>query len=565
MIQRRVTRCRRVLSSAAADHLLHGSPNMSEILLNVLDAERSIHSRVHGNHADRVIAALSADPESIEDLDSALGRYMDRSGRRGLFEDWNDGVCPEPWDAGIVWVDLPARLVASDSTYSSLEQHAAVLWPGAEPQSDLTLPYHLSDEWLLTEDVEQFERLSQQRRAARQATEPLDARAVAYGRLPEFVVRAVDANRADLADLGDAARDELIRDIHARWLLEPRHDLRDQCLRSLLIDDRHRHIVWDLQHQQQRWSALREPPPGIARESAAYRFGGFGTHEIVLYYDLVRELLSECVARMAALGTAQADLPAESEHLQQHLQDWMNHPHGEFHDRTPQSIIDRERRRLPECISGEEAVIDHDCPMCEMMADEQFGPGFWYLDGCNMDDDFAFSFHNTREEWEAEQREFEERNRTWEAKRQHDEAFIGGDIGLKDYLSTDDAQSAIWQTSYSDPRAADALAPQEAVPLMLFAVGAHLCELGENLQERRDIDGRLPQTLRALFTQLRHAIQDRNSWLVPSAVAEFSEALEQLAHGRPELAAKCTDLEQQLDRLLDRCRERPDADADFPF
>jgi hypothetical protein len=43
-----------------------------------------------------------------------------------------------------------------------------------------------------------------------------------------------------------------------------------------------------------------------------------------------------------------------------------------------------------------------------MMADGDFGPMFWHLDGCNMDDDFPFSFYRTRAEWDEERRRMEE-------------------------------------------------------------------------------------------------------------------------------------------------------------
>jgi hypothetical protein len=63
-------------------------------------------------------------------------------------------------------------------------------------------------------------------------------------------------------------------------------------------------------------------------------------------------------------------------------------------------------------MSGHEAMIDADCPCCQMLADIP-GPMFWHLDGSGMDDDFAFDiYHRTREEWEAEQSQWEEhRNR----------------------------------------------------------------------------------------------------------------------------------------------------------
>jgi hypothetical protein len=64
--------------------------------------------------------------------------------------------------------------------------------------------------------------------------------------------------------------------------------------------------------------------------------------------------------------------------------------------------IDRERMRLPMAFSADRATIDPDCPWCQMMADESSGPEFWTLDGGNMDRDFAFSFHRTKEQWEQE-------------------------------------------------------------------------------------------------------------------------------------------------------------------
>jgi hypothetical protein len=36
------------------------------------------------------------------------------------------------------------------------------------------------------------------------------------------------------------------------------------------------------------------------------------------------------------------------------------------------------------------------------------GVGFYHLDGCNMDDEFAFSSYRTRAEWEIENRRREE-------------------------------------------------------------------------------------------------------------------------------------------------------------
>jgi hypothetical protein len=60
--------------------------------------------------------------------------------------------------------------------------------------------------------------------------------------------------------------------------------------------------------------------------------------------------------------------------------------------------------------------------MSALEAEMGFGPTFWHLDGCNMDDGFAFSSCLTLEEWEAENRrreEFDRKfNREWEERQQ---------------------------------------------------------------------------------------------------------------------------------------------------
>jgi len=66
-----------------------------------------------------------------------------------------------------------------------------------------------------------------------------------------------------------------------------------------------------------------------------------------------------------------------------------------------------------------------------MQADPEFGPCFWHLDGSHMDleDNWVFSFHPTREAWEAERREWEERSRKFNeewARKQAETEWAGG-------------------------------------------------------------------------------------------------------------------------------------------
>src|SRR4029079_18230896 len=87
-----------------------------------------------------------------------------------------------------------------------------------------------------------------------------------------------------------AALEMAITTIHARWLLTPRDDLRGQAPRDVLLA-RQEFIDFDLDTRSRQWSLQNEGPPCLAGDSFAYRFAGFGTHEWVLYYDLVRHLL----------------------------------------------------------------------------------------------------------------------------------------------------------------------------------------------------------------------------------------------------------------------------------
>ena len=99
----------------------------------------------------------------------------------------------------------------------------------------------------------------------------------------------------------------------------------------------------------------------------------------------------------------EAFVAAEIARLEGVRDEWLNTPDSECYGRTPREIIDRERARIPETSSGHDAMVDPDCPCCQMMS-EMSGPFFWHLDGCNMDDEFAFDIScRTREEWEQKQ------------------------------------------------------------------------------------------------------------------------------------------------------------------
>jgi hypothetical protein len=49
---------------------------MSEIKLYLLDSHTCISATVHGSVGDALVAALSAEPETVDELESALSRFQ---------------------------------------------------------------------------------------------------------------------------------------------------------------------------------------------------------------------------------------------------------------------------------------------------------------------------------------------------------------------------------------------------------------------------------------------------------------------------------------------------------
>lgn len=414
---------------------------MSEVKLNIVDAQNILTGTIHGSVADRCVAALSAEPETIAEMETALGRYIKPLEGEKLFACFrsSDEIDTEPWDAGLVIIDLAARIVAAESTYSQPQLEGEVSYHDGRKATDISIPFRLPADWLLDNSVDAYRWSSERRREQRQQRLPLDARAVLYGpALNEFIVNSGLLEKhfephTDDEELQQALAGEIAR-LHAAWLMTPRDDLRGQSPREVLLEKQN-FIDRDMDTRCWQWSVVGEGPPCLAPDSFAYRFGGFGTHEWVVYYDLVRHLL------WSATEIDGQNLDAAVTRLEQIKTDWLETGDGEYESRVPAVIIDNERRRLPQAMSPSELIIDEDCECCRMMAMDAemgFGPGFWHLDGSHMDEGFAFSTCVTVEEWETEQREHEEFNREFEREmKERRERIARGEI--------------IEEPSYSEP------------------------------------------------------------------------------------------------------------------
>lgn len=410
---------------------------MSEVKLNLIDSQHTLIGTIHGSVADSCVAALSAEPETIAELEAALARYIRPHAEQSAFASFRCGceIDLDPWDAGLVIIDLAARIVAAESTYSLPQPEGEVRYHDGTKSTDVSIPYRLPPDWLFASSAESYLWSCEKRARRRQQgaeNAAFDARTVLYGpALLEFIVKAGLGQLGKTSGLleDDEARQqalaEKITTIHATWLMTPREDLRGRSPRDILLEKQDL-IDFDLHTRCLQWTFLGEGPPCLARDSFAYRFAGFGTHEWVVYYDLVRHLL------WRATELASSDLDTAVSRLEQIKSEWLETGDADYERKVPAIIIDNERKRLPQAMSAAELMIDEECDLCRLSAMEAemgFGPGFWHLDGCNMDEGFAFSSCRTLEEWEAENRRREEFNREFEREREeHRQRIARGEM-----------------------------------------------------------------------------------------------------------------------------------------
>lgn len=371
---------------------------MSEIRINILDASRAVNGTLHASMADAILAGLMAEPETIEEVEDAMARFAKPMENERHLAGFLDGLNKETWDAGIVIVDLAARVFAAESSYSILMPEGEVQFHNGRELTDVWLPFRAPRDWLFLDSLDNYEAVADQRRAERAAVQRFDARPVLYGAIAEFVVHECRAARK-------SHNEDPVAKIHAKWLMTPRDDLGGLPPREILLMNRE-HIEWDMQFREVQWNRLKEPAPCLNKKSSAYRFAGFGIHEIVIYYNLVRMLITDCWSRLHDKN--EISIADEIARLDQVKAEWLDSPDPEYGGKSPSCLIEYERIRLPWVLSEEDSPYKDDCPCCQALANERFGPGFWHLDGYSMDSDFAFSFCRTQEEWEQEQRDFEE-------------------------------------------------------------------------------------------------------------------------------------------------------------
>ena len=354
---------------------------MEQYRVVLCDRQKRLSEESTMTVAGYLLAALAADPRTLSELETAVGRFGP-----GTDLSWfSDVPITKPHTRKILLIDLPARLICSSPELGRMFPRGEVTCRIEKDMSDFPVRFWISDEWKFVESEEEFQKHLPMRRMESESNIRPDFRKILYGReLSEFIAARFDGNAPEC---------------HASWLTSSREDLSGRSPRQILLQHQER-VDFDLYSRELQWSFMGECPPLIPVDSDAYRFAGFGTHEFVIYYDLIRHLLD--------------NFTDDIEQLEELKAKWLESPSADGPSRIPADMIDSERRRLPLEATASEMMIDEDCPICQMMLSEFDTPTFLHLDSAHFEDGYVFSSYRTEEEWLKNRREWEEFNRRFE-------------------------------------------------------------------------------------------------------------------------------------------------------
>lgn len=435
------------------------------------------------------------------------------------------------------------------------------------------LPFRLPPWWELHEQVD-ANCVTQPRQS--EIRVPRTNRDVLFGAamIEDLATRILTVIQSDRLPPPDDAREShdawyaLTIEVHRDWLMTPREDLDGRTPRDLLhgAHDWSDAIIWG---QRMRFDDGR-PLIAAPDDVVGYDNAPLGREEMIIYFDLCRELINEgwswCDRELNSPSSS-ADQPKSElmEPLCEFLTDtrdhWLQQP---FEGGSPPSfIIECSRRRVPrgtnvpiigmdDCQS-EQHIPNCDCPICDMMHSGMFGVGFTSLDGhhLDLDDEFAFSTHASREDWEREQREFKERSAEFNRKWAEREAKIAAGEMVEDEFAS----------AWSNPMTVGTI-PGD--PLGHLKLSFRLAEIIGDL-ECMSAPNEIIKDLNVSFREYRECDPEQRE----VAKQSLCQHLETTGERYPDLLPKVVDFQAQVDELERRIElstnADEDIDSDFPF
>lgn len=338
-----------------------------------------------------------------------------------------------------------------------------------------------------------------------------------------------------------AGRYALTVEIHRDWLMTPRDDLEGAIPRDSL----HGGMEWidDLAAGQTFRVNQGEAPVPVSTELSTYPQAAMGRHEVILYFEACRETIDAGWSWLLE-DEGRIDDPEAARNLagamRRFLAQWLESPFEE--GETPAEIVRCDRTRIPLISDGAGHGGDCDCPICEMISTGMFGPSIEHFDGhaLELDDEFAFSMCATREEWEAQDREWEAMNDRIETDQDVDD-----DVGD----ATEDPFSSVWPSGAISEEGF----PND--PFEHLSLAFLVADLVGSLQsvgaQQEDID-----ILNAAFRDYRTAGPPKE---LATSAAGFKHTLELLAVKHEDLVGRAADLQSRIDeQLRTRWEDGPD-------
>ncbi len=518
---------------------------MTQRHFRLFDDQQGVYAYVEPDVATSLTASLSADPESIEEFHRAMKRFFHPEFAQTVRAMWTETTLADEIELDdTVLVDLPGRLIVYRGDPILRCDDACYLHTELQPQG--VFRYHLSSEWLLTQDDISVRELAQSRRSKRRAGR-VDLRSVLFGE-PMIEFLGEQARQAFVRERPRLDADwqqqraggwfrrgndvyRLARGIHRDWLMTERPDLGGRRIRDAMVVG-NEHISMDISHRSSQWVQQQACPAGLDQHDAAFVYGDLGVHEIILYYDLVRELL---LGYFEHLIEHSAPSPG-SQWLTTRRDEWMETPQVELVGLTPREAIERERLRLPLIDPPGHEMTDDDCLICRMSAELGTGPAFIHLDAFHFDGEFAFSLHACEEDWQVEQAAVEASFERFESEWRQESCAEVDTKGRTD---------AIWQRVFVNQEMLGRSVGEDTM-----AVGFFLSELIEDLKCHSGNDEFVEQ-LNRHFNDLTPAVIPNDLTVLQPIITRLGETLDDVARHCPDLSLKCLDLQSHLARMAE--------------
>lgn len=125
---------------------------MSVVRMIIADDQHYVSGEPHGSDAMRIYAACSRHPQNLAELERLLPEF-DYDTERRAFSYWNDGIELEPFDAGLIIVDLAKKWIYAQDSYFGAHRRG-----NYQPREEKgrTIEYEFSKEWQFVAEPKWF-------------------------------------------------------------------------------------------------------------------------------------------------------------------------------------------------------------------------------------------------------------------------------------------------------------------------------------------------------------------------------------------------------------------------